>query len=75
MQNAGMEKFESRVREIRQEQGLTQRALADELKVSRQTIHSLERGEKEPGVLLAMALGALLGVAVEQLFKRKEMVS
>jgi putative transcriptional regulator len=70
-----MAKFESRVRELREAKGLTQKALATQLDVSRQTIHSLERGEKEPGVLLALALGALLGVAVEQLFKRKEIAA
>lgn len=51
---------------------MSQRALAQKLGVSRQTVVNMERGDSEPKVLLAIALGALLGVAVGELFRKKE---
>jgi putative transcriptional regulator len=62
--------YESNVREYRQRKGLSQEALAREVGVSRQTIVNIERGEDEPKVLLALALAAVLGVAIEHLFKK-----
>ena len=62
--------YESRVREYRLQRGLSQEALARELGVSRQTIVSIERGSSEPKVLLALAMAAVLGVAVHELFRR-----
>lgn len=52
----------------REKKGLTQEALARELGVSRQTVFNIERGTNEPRVLLAIALGAILGVTVSELF-------
>ena len=62
--------FESSVRQHRERLGLSQEALAREVDVSRQTIVNIERGESEPRVLLALALAAVLGVAVGELFRR-----
>jgi putative transcriptional regulator len=61
--------YESLVREARLERGISQEALADQLGVSRQTIVNIENGLNQPRVLLAIALGIALGVAVEKLFK------
>ncbi len=60
---------DSRVREHRQRLGLSQEALAREVNVSRQAIVNIERGVSEPKVLLALAIAAVLGVAVHDLFK------
>lgn len=65
-------RYESHVREYRVRAGLSQEALARQLGVSRQTIVNMERGENEPRVLLAIAVGALLGVAIHELFRSKE---
>jgi putative transcriptional regulator len=65
-----MVRYESHVREYRQRAGLSQEELARQLGVSRQTILNIERGTNEPRVLLAVALGALLGVAVNELFRK-----
>lgn len=65
-----MAAYQSRVREFREAKGLSQEALARQLGVSRQTVVNIERGANEPKVLLAIALGALLGVAVGELFRR-----
>lgn len=61
--------YESAVREHRERIGLSQEALARKVDVSRQTIVNIERGSSEPRVLLALALAAVLGVAVSELFK------
>jgi len=62
--------LQSNVREYRQKAGLSQEALARELGVSRQTVVNIEKGLSEPKVLLAIALGAILGVALEELFRK-----
>jgi putative transcriptional regulator len=63
--------YESRVKEYRERAGLTQEALARKLDVSRQTVVNIERGTNEPKVLLAIAIGAIFGVAVGELFRRE----
>jgi putative transcriptional regulator len=65
-----MPAYESHVKEYRQRLGLSQEALARELGVSRQTIVNIERGLSEPRVLLAIALAAALGVAIQDLFRK-----
>ena len=62
--------YDSRVREYRERAKLSQEALACELGVSRQTVVNIERGDNEPRVFLAMALAAILGVAINELFKK-----
>src|SRR5438067_322223 len=63
-------RYESRVRKYRVRKGLSQEELADRLGVSRQTIANIERGLNEPRVLLALALAAVLGVAISELFRK-----
>jgi putative transcriptional regulator len=65
-----MPQIESSVKQHRERKGLSQEALARELGVSRQTIVSIERGISEPRVLLAIALAGMLGVAIDQLFRK-----
>ena len=62
--------YESDVRRYRQQAGLSQEALARQVGVSRQTVVNIEHGTNEPKVLLAMALAAALGVAINELFRR-----
>ena len=64
-----MAAFESHVREYRIRAGLSQEALARQLGVSRQTVVNVERGANEPKVLLALALAAILGAALSDLFR------
>lgn len=70
--NQDKSRFESRIREAREEKGLSQEALAREAKVSRETIRNIERGVTIPNVILAISLGAILGWAVTELFKPKK---
>ena len=50
-------------------QQLTQEELAKRAGVSRQTIHAIEAGNYVPSTLLALKLGQLLGMTVEQIFQ------
>jgi putative transcriptional regulator len=67
-----MAPYQSNVKEQRELKGLSQEALARELGVSRQTVVNIERGVSEPRVFLAIALAAVLGVAVSELFRKGE---
>ena len=56
----------------RQVEGMTQQNLADHVGVTRQTILSIERGQYNPSVGLALRLAQTLCVAVEALFEIEE---
>jgi putative transcriptional regulator len=56
------------VRERRAEHGLSQAQLAEAMKVSRQTINSIENGRYVPSLPLALALARYFETTVEELF-------
>lgn len=58
----------NRIRELREQRGLSQGALGIELGVSRQTINSLEVGRYTPSLPLALRLARFFGLAVEEIF-------
>lgn len=64
-----MPRDECRVREYRQEAGLTQAELGRWVGVSAQTISNIERGS-EPKVRLAMAISDALQTPLDVLFHR-----
>ncbi len=49
-----------------------QSELAEQLGVTRQTIHAVENGKFVPSTLLAMKMAALLDTKVEELFELEE---
>ena len=53
---------------LRQDQGITQQALADALGVSRQTVHSIESGKYDPSLPLAFKISRLLARPIEEFF-------
>jgi putative transcriptional regulator len=57
------------VRELRTERGLSQAELAAAMKVSRQTINSIEKGRYVPSLPLALALARYFGKQVEEMFR------
>jgi putative transcriptional regulator len=59
------------VKEFRIKRGLTQEDLAAAVKVSRQTIIAIEKGNYVPSLLLAMSLAKQFNISVEQLFAIK----
>lgn len=51
---------------------LTQGKLAEELGVSRQTIHAIEKNKFNPSVTLAIKMAKFFKVTVEYLFDKEE---
>lgn len=51
---------------------LTQDELAKKIRVSRQTINTMESGKYIPSTALALKMAQVLGVAVEELFQLEE---
>lgn len=56
------------LRRLRFDRGMTQEELALRTGVSRQTIMSIERGDTNPSVLLALKIAAAFGVSVTEVF-------
>lgn len=52
--------MKSRIKYLRQEMGITQKVLAEQVEVSRQTINALENGKYNPSLLLAHKITRLL---------------
>ena len=59
----------NKLRVARVGQQLTQEELAKKVGVSRQTIVAIEAGNYVPSTLLALKLGQILGLPVEQIFQ------
>ncbi len=53
--------METRIRQFRQEIGLTQQELADSVGVTRQTVNALENARYNPSLLLAYKITKKLG--------------
>lgn len=51
---------------------LSQEKLANEIDVSRQTIHAIERKKFVPSTLLALKLAKYFNVSVEEIFQLEE---
>ena len=56
------------VRARREEHGLSQAGLAEEVGVTRQTINSIERGRYDPSLELAFRLAGFFDCRIEELF-------
>jgi putative transcriptional regulator len=56
------------VRELREGRGLSQGQLAQELRVSRQTVNAIETGRYLPSLPLAFAIGRFFGRHIEEIF-------
>ena len=53
--------METKIRQFRQELGLTQQELADSVGVTRQTVNALENARYNPSLLLAYNITKILG--------------
>jgi putative transcriptional regulator len=58
----------NRLKEIRNQKGLTQESLARAVGVTRQTVIAVEQGRYVPSVKLALELSAALESPLEQVF-------
>ena len=60
--------LKNRVEQLRKEQGLNQEDFAKALRVSRQTISSIETGKYNPSLDLAFAISDFFGKRIEEIF-------
>ncbi|ASJ03126.1 transcriptional regulator [Thermococcus profundus] len=60
--------MKNRLRELREERGLTQEELAKALGVTRQTIIAIEKGKYDPSLRLAFKIARFFGVKIEDVF-------
>ena len=58
----------NRVEELRRQRGLNQEALARALRVSRQTVSSVENGKYNPSLELAFAIADFFELTIEEIF-------
>lgn len=60
--------MKNNLEELRKERGIKQEELADILKVSRQTISSLENGRYNPSIILAFKIADYFNKKIEEIF-------
>ena len=60
------------MKEARTRAGLSQQELADRLKVSRQTINAIEKGDYNPTIRLCIGICRVLGLTLNDLFWEEE---
>jgi len=60
--------MKNHLRELREDRGWTQGALADQLGVSRQTVNALETGRYDPSLPLAFRIARLFNRPIESIF-------
>ena len=61
--------FETRIRDLREEAGLTQAELADRVDVTRQTVLYVENGEYNPSLELAWRIAREFDARIEEVFE------
>ena len=64
--------MKNRLEELRRERGMNQEELARALRVSRQTIGSLENGRYNPSITLAFRIARYFGLSIEEVFIYEE---
>lgn len=67
-----MKEFCIRIKELRKEQGFTQKQLADKLQVSNSAVCDWERGRTQPDLETLVAIARLFGVSVDYLLGNAE---
>lgn len=60
--------MENRVEQLRRERGLNQEAFAKAIRVSRQTVSSIENGKYNPSLDLAFTISDFFGLPIEEIF-------
>ena len=64
--------MKNRLRELRQERGITQEELAEALGVTRQTIIAIEKGKYDPSLRLAFKIARFFGKKIEEIFEPED---
>ena len=63
--------MENRVEELRKALGLNQEDFARAIRVSRQTVSSIENGKYNPSLELAFVIADFFGKSIEEIFLHK----
>src|SRR5207249_6090563 len=64
-----MKRVRNRVKEFRLDRGWTQQQLADAVRVSRQSINSIERDRYVPSLVLALTFARVFERPIEEIFR------
>ena len=64
--------MENKLKKVRRSKELTQKELASDVNVTRQTIHSIESGKSVPSLKLALLISKALNVQLEDIFSVDE---
>lgn len=62
----------NKVKQLREQHGLTQAQLGEKVGVSRQAINAIEKNKYDPSIWLAYDLANLFNMSIEELFDFKE---
>ncbi len=68
-----MVEFGEKVKQIREERGMTQQTLAEKLYVTRQAVSRWERGARYPELLTAKKIAKILDVSLDELLSGEEL--
>ena len=60
--------MKSRIKELREAAGLTQKELGEKVGVSRQAVNAIETGKFDPSIWLAYDLASYFDMCIEELF-------
>jgi len=60
--------LKNRVEELRKERGISQYEFARDIRVSRQTVSSIENGKYNPSLELAFVIAEYFGMKIEEIF-------
>jgi len=60
--------LKSKVKELREQYGLTQAQLGEKIKVSRQAINAIETNKFDPSIWLAYDLAKFFNISIEDIF-------
>ena len=60
--------MKNRIEQIRKQRGIRQEELAQAMRVSRQTISSLENGRYNPSIMLAHSIAKYFDMTIEEVF-------
>ncbi len=64
--------MKNKLRELREEKGITQKYLGEKVNVSRQAINAIETGKFDPSIWLAYDLSKFFDMTIEELFDFEE---
>jgi putative transcriptional regulator len=62
--------MKNRLRVLRAERGWSQQDLADQLRVSRQSVNAIETGKYDPSLPLAFRIADVFSLPIEEIFER-----